>query len=120
MEVKKLFMKCGKHGGLFSVRIEKRSDTWVRVSTAKLKEDELYANYLEASTSFVHGEFPYVSGFKGCPYCGAKDFLTCSSCKKLTCIEWGTTTGCCQWDGYLMYNLEWRSMDMATKGKESQ
>ena len=122
MEAKTLLMRCGVHGKLFGVRVEKRYGEWVRVDTSKLNEDAMNVSAYEKDMAFIHGKFGYANGYTGCPYCGAKDFLTCNrpGCKKLTCINWGTKTGQCQWDGHRMFNLVWRPEDMETTGKPSQ
>ena len=98
-----VIQKCPVNKGLLGVRIEKKPDkkwycVWnFPISDARAQRE----NY---SSQSVQGEVLIADEYKGCPYCGARYFVQCGQCHKLSCYK--STAECtCSWCDNHMTNI---------------
>ena len=60
---------------------------WLEVVDATIPQNRAAASTLaSARMAGVHSSFRFASGFAGCPYCRAKNFIRCH-CKTINCDD---------------------------------
>lgn len=103
MEANVILVRCNKHQKIYGTRIQRMQDgdwwrTWAFPVSEKRAKNEGYDQQEVRGNLFATEEFP------GCPYCGAKRFVQCNKCKKLTCWN-GAKKLKCEWCGNNMDNI---------------
>lgn len=95
MEVNILLIQCPSHHTAFGVRIQKMEDgdwwrTWAFPIKPRQAQNEGYDETQVKGTLKATKEYP------GCPHCGARGFVQCCSCMKISCWR-GEETLVCPW-----------------------
>lgn len=91
-----ILAKCIQNKQLYGMRIEKRSNDWVRTWAFKIKEETAQKEGFD-KTNFT-GSFYTGEEYPGCPYCGTKKCFVCGDCGKVTCYD-GSDKVVCGWCG---------------------
>lgn len=75
--------KCSRCGQMFGITMERTNGIWHCVWAFKISESsanaEGYGDEPVSGTVTLDAEYP------GCPHCGNMGWVSCGSCKKLTC-----------------------------------
>lgn len=92
--------KCGKHHKTYGIRAEKNGrDDWTFTWAFPIKDSSAKREGYDRTV--VKGNIAFTENYPGCPYCGAKGWVLCSSCGHLNCFD-GTLNGdlfTCDWCG---------------------
>ena len=84
MEATIIMARCLKNKKLFGMRVQKMEDNdWWR--TWAFEVDERRAAKEGYQATAVEGNLYALDSYPGCPYCGAKEFVRCGTCGRLTC-----------------------------------
>lgn len=75
--------KCSKHNKPFGVRVEKRENDWVRTWAFPINEAKAKREGFRKTQ--ITGSLEATPDYPGCPYCGAKEFIICLGCGKMSC-----------------------------------
>ena len=103
MEAVVILAKCSKNKSLYGMRAQKMNDgDWWR--TWAFPVDERKAHKEGYDITNIQGNLYHTEDYPGCPYCGAKSFVLCNKCNKITCWK-GETRLTCQWCGNDMNNI---------------
>ena len=102
MEAIVLLTRC-TNKQLQGVRVQKMQDgdwwrTWAFPANENRAKNEGYDKQQIQGNLYSTEEFP------GCPYCGAKSFVLCNKCHKMTCWH-GESVLDCAWCGNHMDNI---------------
>lgn len=112
MKAEVILMKCPEAGRPYGVRAEERYGDWFR--TWAFPIDEKRARSEGFDRNEVKGSLDAADEYNGCPYCGAKKFVVCGRCGKLSC--WNKEERItCAWCG-LTGNVETTTGDVSVKG----
>lgn len=99
MEASVVLFKC-KTGKPFGARVERGADgDWHRTWAFEVDERTIQGEgYDKTEITSISSFLPETPEYPGCPYCGAKGFIYCHVCHKLTCWT-GESYAACQWCG---------------------
>lgn len=78
-----ILAKCSKHNKTFGVRVEQRENDWVR--TWAFPIDDAKAKREGFDKTEITGSLGADTAYPGCPHCGAKNFIICLNCGKMSC-----------------------------------
>ena len=103
MEAAIILAKCSKQKKTYGIRTEKMSDgdwwrTWAFPISDRRAKNEGYDNTPILGNMYATKDFP------GCPYCGAKSFVQCGKCRKISCWK-GESSLPCNWCGNYLNNI---------------
>ena len=97
MEANVLLFRCPNAKRSYGVRVQKMRDgDWYRTWAFKLSEKTARREGYDRSV--IRGNLYATEEYPGCPYCGAKVFVMCGSCNKISCWD-GTDRFTCPWCG---------------------
>lgn len=87
----------------FAIRVEYKNNDWVRTWAFALSErmlkNERYGEEKITGSFYATREYP------GCPYCGARNFVSCGRCGKWTYYN-GEQVAACSWCGNTAETVE--------------
>jgi len=87
MQANVILCKCSpKH--TFGIRVEKRSNDWVRTWAFKIDEERAKGEGYDGVK--LTGTFEPVDNYPGCPYCGGTVGLSFCSCGRINCSSGGS------------------------------
>lgn len=97
-EANVVLAKCRRSHQTYGIRIEKRRDgawycTWAFPITEARAISEGYDSIMISGRVNNDPEYP------GCPYCGGRGWVSCGSCRKLTCWSDEEKYFTCTWCG---------------------
>ena len=98
VEANVVLAKCSRSRKSYGIRIERRRDniwycTWAFPLSESGASNEGYGSTMISGRVEIDSEYP------GCPYCGTKAWVSCGSCKKLSCWINGEHYFSCMWCG---------------------
>ncbi len=86
----------------YGVKVQKMQDgDWWRTFAFPVNESRAKNERCE---NHVQGSLCCTAEYPGCPYCGAKSFVLCDKCHKMTCYQ-GEPALTCSWCGNYMDNI---------------
>lgn len=87
----------------YGVKVQKMQDgDWWRTFAFPVNDSRAKNERYEQDQ--IQGSLRCTAEYPGCPYCGAKSFVLCNKCHKMTCYQ-GETTLLCSWCGNHMDNI---------------
>lgn len=105
-----MLQKCPSNKKLLGVRIQKKSDgKWYTVWNFPIDDNRAKSENYGSDT--IKGDVYTDDEYAGCPYCGARYFVQCGQCKKITCLK-GNEPVTCAWCGNYMTNFSYGTLDL--------
>ena len=97
-EANVVLAKCRKSHRMYGIRIERRMNN-VWYCTWAFPISETSASNEGYGSTMISGRVETAPEYPGCPYCGARGWVNCGNCGKLTC--WGNDEKyfTCTWCG---------------------
>lgn len=98
IEAQVALAKCNESRKIYGVRMEKSSLGWMYNWAFALSDKRAKAENYEGTV--IEGKIFPSSDYPGCPYCGTRFFVICTSCRRLNCNN--TSSGkafVCNWCG---------------------
>ena len=103
MEAAVILAKCPKRKLIYGIRTQKMSDgDWWRTWAFPVDDHKAHSEGYEITK--VRGNLYHTEEYPGCPYCGAKGFVQCNECQKISCWN-GESRLKCEWCGNDMNNM---------------
>lgn len=103
MEATVLLAKCGKKNQTYGIRAQKMDDQdWWRTWAFPINEHR--ARREGYDRTIVTGNLYHTEEYPGCPFCGAKNFVQCNKCHRISCWS-GESRLECPWCGNDMSNI---------------
>lgn len=79
-----MLAKCS-YNKLYGIRVEQNENKWLMTWAFPLDEKKAHSEGYNKTQ--LTGDFEPAEKYNGCPYCGAKYFVLCGSCGKISCYN---------------------------------
>ena len=98
-----LLQKCSQTKKTFANRVEERSTgSWYKNWAFPIKDSRAKKEGYDKGS--INGMLYTAEEYPGCPDCGSRSSVRCSTCRRLTCWN-GETEMTCQWCGAYMTGI---------------